>query len=167
VFLLFSVFLVPYLLSNIMMHASALRASMRGILLALLIVPLACAEPIGQCVQNGCVRADDADGDGSYEWANAAFVVGEQVILSANLNNSTYHVAAGVTTEELVEEADYAGVEADSEGNATSGLRSADAYVGAYQGSEETGEVQRVAYAYVRADDTDGDGVPDSVTTLP
>jgi hypothetical protein len=143
----------------------------RLLLLALVLaVPLAAAEPaptIRQCTQLGCAIVQDVDGDGSYEWASWASAVGEQIVLNAVVNGSNLLYEAGITSEELPAAEPYREAWLVGEANTTGGVQHADALLYVAEGNEETGERETIVWQYVVARDTDGDGAPDEVETVP
>lgn len=123
------------------------------------LVLLLAAVPTGVCTELGCAHVADRDGDGRYEWANAA--LGRDVVgLSLNANGTLLTGAAVVTLEEHVEQ--YPAAEAAWEANGTRNVTLAAA---GYEGHEETGELRTLALVVVNARDADGDGAPETVTT--
>lgn len=132
---------------------------LRALVALALLMPLAAAEPaanIRSCSSNHCVILRDADGDGAYDWANAAVVVGEQLYANGNANGTTFAFAGGATSEELLEEAPFVGLDWGGWMDATQGAREARLTVEAYRGDEERGAT-RVASIVARVGPESGE----------
>lgn len=173
------------------MHPQPLPAAMKIALLALALAlaPVAAAAPaetIRQCSELGCVVVADQDGDGAYEWANAAIVPGRSHLLGvfANVNGTTASYAAEAGTEEIVPHDAHDALEGAPEAvhevveavplhesfvvlvDGEADEEASETRLRLDRGDEETGEWEDLAVATLAMRDADADGLPDAFLTI-
>lgn len=144
--------------------------SVRALLLAaLLLLPAAAASlpPVGLCTQFFCAHARDVDGDGAYDWANFAGSLDPAATLNANYNASKLSAHADGGTEETWEPYHVATLLVYVDLAPAGGVSEAWILLDAREGNEETGEKSVLASQLLHARDTNGDGIPETVETVP
>ncbi|HUR69397.1 MAG TPA: hypothetical protein VM370_09140 [Candidatus Thermoplasmatota archaeon] len=131
-----------------------------------LAMPVAAADvpPVHACAEPGCAHVEDPDGDGDPDFVSVAASIG---VASANVlvEGEELFAQGGATDDDVVEPvlAADAFVYVDTE----HGVDEAWASATLVRIDEDTGASQTLATQTVVLSDTDDDGVPDHVTTMP